>query len=301
MSAPTRIGVVGAALSTCLRMGARTPAMRPPEAVRPARSHDETLDAGEAEDAEPKTERSPWNEIDLYLFTVRVRRRPAARLRDVRARTREHEQMPVSADVKVRDFRFLLKGDFKFVPRAELHDRLHVRRAKRHVAISVRPGLMVDIPELGGDLFVGRTKEGFSTNKMMVGYNGWTIERSAANDAFLPILADGVKWTGTAFGGHIVYNVGWFIDTLSETESFNKNDRQFAARAVGLPFAHEVGRRCCTSRSRRATARRTTASCSIGPSPSRFSRRAIAVDTGKFARHSIDDGRRRGSTTAPGR
>jgi hypothetical protein len=39
--------------------------------------------------------------------------------------------------------------------------------------------------------FLGRTKQGFSTNKFMVGYYGWFNERSAANDAFLPILADG--------------------------------------------------------------------------------------------------------------
>ena len=57
-------------------------------------------------------------------------------------------------------------------------------------------GIMVAVPELWGHLFVGRTKEGFSLNKVMVGYAGWTMERSTINDATIPILADGIKWLG---------------------------------------------------------------------------------------------------------
>jgi phosphate-selective porin OprO/OprP len=62
------------------------------------------------------------------------------------------------------------------------------------------------------------------------------MERSTASDAFLPILADGVRWTGSLADNRLVYNLGWFKDTRSENESFNKNDNQFAARAVWLPF-----------------------------------------------------------------
>jgi phosphate-selective porin OprO and OprP len=98
-------------------------------------------------------------------------------------------------------------------------------------------GLRIQIPELGGYLFLGRTKEGFSTNKFMVGYYGWFNERSAVNDAFIPILADGARWTASAFGGHLVYNVGAFADALSDDESFNKNDWQGAGRVVWLPLA----------------------------------------------------------------
>jgi phosphate-selective porin OprO and OprP len=97
-------------------------------------------------------------------------------------------------------------------------------------------GFKLKIDALSGFFFLGRTKEGFSTNKLMVGYYGWFNERSAANDAFIPILADGVRWNGTGFDGQLVYNVGAFADVLSKWESFNKNDWQFAARAVWLPF-----------------------------------------------------------------
>src|SRR5262249_20777342 len=133
-----------------------------------------------------------------------------------------------------------------------------------------------------GDLFIGRTKEGFSTNKLMVGYYGWTIERAAANEAFLPILADGVKWTGRLAGGELVYNAGWFIDTLSENESFNKNDKQFAGRVVWLPFA--------TSRS--STVLHLAGAVRFADSndgvlvyksrPEAFPAQSFAVDTGKF-------------------
>jgi phosphate-selective porin OprO/OprP len=98
-------------------------------------------------------------------------------------------------------------------------------------------GLKLALPELGGYLFVGRTKEGFSTNKLMVGYYGWFNERAAVNDAMLPILGDGLRWTGKLFGGGLVYNVGAFADPLSDEEPFNKNDWQVAARAVWLPIA----------------------------------------------------------------
>jgi phosphate-selective porin OprO/OprP len=96
-------------------------------------------------------------------------------------------------------------------------------------------GLMYHVPELLGEIFLGRTKEGFSTNKIMVGYYGWTQERSTMNDALLPILADGIKWTGRIPSGELVYNVGYFMDEFSEPETFNKNDSQFVARAVWLP------------------------------------------------------------------
>jgi hypothetical protein len=69
----------------------------------------------------------------------------------------------------------------------------------------------------------------------MVGYQGWTNERAAINDAFLPILADGIKWSGYTPNGKFVYNLGWYGDSWSENESFNKNDNTFARAAVWLP------------------------------------------------------------------
>jgi phosphate-selective porin OprO/OprP len=76
-------------------------------------------------------------------------------------------------------------------------------------------GLLVAVPELSGHFFIGRTKEGYSLIKIMVGYDGWTIERSTSLDAFVPILADGVKYMGYSPRTRLLWNVGLFGDALS--------------------------------------------------------------------------------------
>ena len=79
-------------------------------------------------------------------------------------------------------------------------------------------GVMVDVPELKGNIFVGRTKEGFSLNKVMVGYAGWTMERSTMSDASIPILADGIKWLGYSPNHRWIWNVGFYGDWLSKNK-----------------------------------------------------------------------------------
>ncbi len=55
----------------------------------------------------------------------------------------------------------------------------------------------------------------------MVGYAGWTMERTPISDATIPILADGIKWIGYAPEKHLVWNLGAFADTLSEGQTFS--------------------------------------------------------------------------------
>jgi phosphate-selective porin OprO/OprP len=142
------------------------------------------------------------------------------------------EQMTLHPTNGVRDFRLLFKGTFPKLPRLSWTLGYMYDGA---VWKFRQTGLMFQVPELLGDIFIGRTKEGFSTNKIMVGYYGWTTERSTMSDALIPILADGIKWTGRIPSGKLVYNVGYFFDEFSEPETFNKNDSQFVARAVWLP------------------------------------------------------------------
>lgn len=96
-------------------------------------------------------------------------------------------------------------------------------------------GIMVGVPELWGNIFVGRTKEGFSMNKVMNGYSGWTMERQMAIDV-IPILADGVKWLGYLPKKKIFWNVGIFADWLSKGQSFSTYAWQTAARVGWLPI-----------------------------------------------------------------
>jgi phosphate-selective porin OprO/OprP len=144
-------------------------------------------------------------------------------------------QMDISPLGDVRDFRVLLKGK---VPVPHVTYTLGYMYDKAKDTWRFRQtGVMVEVPRWHGNIFVGRTKEGFSTSKIMVGYQGWTNERATINDALIPILADGVKWSGTVPNGQFVYSVGFFGDSLSQNESFNKNDKQAIGRGVWLPFA----------------------------------------------------------------
>jgi phosphate-selective porin OprO/OprP len=102
-------------------------------------------------------------------------------------------------------------------------------------------GLMIGVPELSGHIFIGRTKEGFSLNKVMNGYAGWTFERQMALDV-IPILADGVKWMGFLPKQRLLWNIGVFVDWLSKNQSFSTYNWQFAARIGWLPIYSEDGK-----------------------------------------------------------
>jgi phosphate-selective porin OprO/OprP len=198
---------------------------------------DNTLDAAEADGPGPRRKLVSWNEYEGPYFTARL---GSDFLYDYVAYSQDDdskEQMTLRPTGQLRDFRLLLKGRFPALPRLS-YSLGYMYDAVAETWRFRQTGLMLDVPELGGNLFIGRTKEGFSTNKAMVGLHGWANERSAASDAFLPILADGVKWTGVAAGGAFVYNLGWFKDTRSENESFNRNDNQFAVRGVWLPLGN---------------------------------------------------------------
>lgn len=96
-------------------------------------------------------------------------------------------------------------------------------------------GIMLGFPELHSYIFAGRTKEGFSLNKVMNGYSGWTMERQMALDV-IPILADGVKWMGFLPKQRLFWNVGVFANWLSKDQSFSTYKWQFATRIGWLPY-----------------------------------------------------------------
>jgi len=196
---------------------------------------DDQMDAAEAEGDFPVKKINGWNEFEWEYLTLRI---GGGFLYDYAAYGQDadsKQQMTISPAAVVRDFRVLFKGRFKFAPQVSYTIGYMYDAGAKQWRFR-QTGIMVDIPELFGQVFVGRTKEGFSTNKLMVGYQGWTNERATINDALLPILADGVKWSGRIPSGKLVYNLGFFFDEFSDTESYNKNDNVAAARAVWLPF-----------------------------------------------------------------
>ena len=101
--------------------------------------------------------------------------------------------------------------------------------------------VMIAVPEIWGHVAVGRTKEGFSMNKVMIGYGGWTMERQPINDATLPILADGIKWLGYVPKARILWNLGFYGDAVSEGETFSTYENQLSGRFAWVPILSTDG------------------------------------------------------------
>lgn len=201
----------------------------------PASQIDASVNSGEGNPDEPTRQMVHWNEYEGRWFSARL---GGGFLYDTANYSQDADsesQFDFEPEQYIRDSRLLLKGRLKFAPGLrytigymyDSDDRSWFWR---------QTGLYFDIPAWGGDLFIGRTKEGFSMNKIMVGYNGWTNERATANDSFIPILADGVQLRGSVANHGIAWNVGIYDDEYTETESFNKNDNTFVARGVWQPL-----------------------------------------------------------------
>lgn len=145
---------------------------------------------------------------------------------------------PLEPAFAVRDFRITLSGQLKTKRIISWKAGFMYDDANREWFVR-ETGVMVGVPELWGNIFIGRTKEGFSMSKVMVGYAGWTMERQMALDV-IPILADGIKWLGFLPKQRIWWNVGIYTDWLSEGQSFSTYKWQTAGRFGWLPVYAEA-------------------------------------------------------------
>jgi phosphate-selective porin OprO/OprP len=143
-------------------------------------------------------------------------------------------QFVLEPDDRVRDARFVIKGGFKSKRPISFSTGIMYDPPTQKFLVR-ETGVMIDTPELWGSIFIGRTKEGFSLNKVMVGYAGWTMERTEMNDASIPILADGIKWLGYAPKRHLLWNLGVYTDWASEGQTFSTYDHQVVGRFAWLP------------------------------------------------------------------
>jgi phosphate-selective porin OprO/OprP len=94
--------------------------------------------------------------------------------------------------------------------------------------------LSVAAPEISSQFQIGRLKEGLSLNRVAGGYDLWMSERFTFSDAAIPLLADGVKWMGYVPDKHVLWNLGFFTNVLSEGESFSYYEHQVAGRLAYL-------------------------------------------------------------------
>jgi phosphate-selective porin OprO/OprP len=96
-------------------------------------------------------------------------------------------------------------------------------------------GVIIGVPELSGHFFIGRTKEGYSSAKVMNGHSIIGQERQIALDV-IPILADGIKWFGYLPKSRILWNVGYYNDFISEGQGFSTYEWQVSGRVGWLPY-----------------------------------------------------------------
>jgi phosphate-selective porin OprO/OprP len=203
-------------------------------------SVEDRQEAGEASAAPPARRLVKWNEYEGPLFTLRV---SAGVLVDAGTYAQDdasREQFDLESDWQFRDFRVLLNGRIK-TKRAITWSAGLMYDATNDKWLARQTGVMIAVPELKGHVFVGRSKEGVSLNMIMVGYSGWTMERSTTVVATVPLLADGIKWLGYLPKQRLLYNLGWYTDALSEGQSFSSYDQQLVARVGWLPILEEKG------------------------------------------------------------
>ena len=273
-------GAMCAPLLTVFSPGAPADEAAPAQRTAGTPALDDQIDAAEADGDTAPRQLVSWNHYEGPYVTARV---GAGFLWDYSAYAQDadsKEQMTLRPTDGVRDSRLLLKGRFPKIKGLSYTIGYMYDGAKKEWFFR-QTGLMYEVPALFGNIFIGRTKEGISTNKIMVGYQGWTNERATINDALIPILADGVKWSGWIPSGKFVYNVGYFYDKISETESFNKNDSQFVARGVWLPnMGTDKGLLHLALAGRWAEA--NNGQLQYRSKPEAFLAQSYAVDTGKF-------------------
>jgi phosphate-selective porin OprO/OprP len=243
-------GVVVGALLLCVTFGvdAQQPAApnNPPNAPHKAAAEqpippldNSQLEAGDEEVNQPARSLVKWNEYNGRSVYFRV---GAGFLYEGAGYSQDQEskeQFALFPEARIRDLRIILKGGFGQDRSVTWSSGIMYEQSSGKVLIR-ETGVMFAVPKLSGDIFVGRTKEGFSLNKIMVGYAGWTMERTEMNDATIPILADGIKWIGFAPKKHLVWNLGFFGDTVSEGQTFSTYARQAVGRIAWLPILSDT-------------------------------------------------------------
>ncbi len=196
------------------------------------------MEAGEADAEVPRRRMVSWNEYDGPVSSLRFGYGFLVDYATYLQDDESKQQVNPQTDWGPRDFRVLFKGRFK-TERPFSWTLGYMYDGPTKDFRFRQTGIMIAVPEILGHLFIGRTKEGYSMIKVMVGYHGWTNERSTSNDAFVPILADGIKWMGYAPKQRLLWNLGYFVDVLSKSEAFSTYENQLVGRFAWLPILSE--------------------------------------------------------------
>ena len=136
---------------------------------------------------------------------------------------------------QTRDFRILGSGVLTRVKRTIAWKFAYMYDGDDKVWMMRETGITVGVPELKGHIFVGRTKEGFSTVKVMNGHSPWGYERQMAVDV-IPILADGIKYFGYFPKSKLFLNLGYYNDFISKGQGFSTFSWQYVSRIGWVPI-----------------------------------------------------------------
>lgn len=159
---------------------------------------------------------------------------------DQDADSREHFDLITIG--KIRDSRILVNGRLKTKRKIDWSAGLFYDFYTTKWRIR-QTGFVVDVPEIHSNFWIGRSKEGPSLNRVMVGYDGWTMERFTFSDAAIPLLADGVRWQGYVPRANLWWNVGGFFDWQSEGEAWSHFNNQVAGRFGYVKFDSDTAGR----------------------------------------------------------
>ena len=135
---------------------------------------------------------------------------------------------------KTRDFRILGSGVLK-TKRSISWKFAYMWDGDKNTWMVRETGVNIGVPELKGNFFIGRTKEGFSMIKVMNGHSPWGYERQMALDV-IPILADGIKYMGYYPKAKVFLNLGYFNNWTSKGQGFATFKSQVVARVGWLPI-----------------------------------------------------------------
>lgn len=211
---------------------------QPSPSPNPNATIENTSEAGDSPD-EPRRKLVNWNHYEGPYFTIRAGGGFLYEIAGFAQDSTSKEQITIHPDYTLRDFRFLLGGKFPQFERSVTWCAGIMYDGPTHSWLVRQSGVQIAVPELWGAIFIGRTKEGFSLEKVMHGYDGWWMERIAMNDATVPLLADGIKWLGYTPKHGFLWNLGYYNDFLSKGQSFSSYSSQVDARLAWLPVHSE--------------------------------------------------------------
>ncbi len=185
--------------------------------------------AGESDTEEPRRKWVKFNEFDGPYTTLRLGFGFLTDFASYQQDDNSEAHFDMPDDIGIRDFRLLFSGKAKTERPISWSAGLMYDGADKEWRLR-QTGVMIGIPEAKSRVFIGRTKEGYSMVKVMTGYHPWAMERPPAEDAFIPILADGVKWMYHNPERKTFFSLGYFMDALSEEEKFSTYDQQVVGR-----------------------------------------------------------------------